>query len=79
MDPLVLTIMLLLVAGGAAAFIFMGMQSSRSTVKIEERLAQYADAPMSIEELELALPFGERVVAPFFLKLARSASRLGRA
>lgn len=68
-----LMLMLVVLAG---AFVAMGMRSSRATIKIEERLSQYAENPVSLEEIELSLPFSERVVAPFFLKLARTASKL---
>lgn len=76
MDSLTLLMLLLLLAAIAVALIVAGLRSSNATVKIEQRLAQYAEVPVTIEELELALPFSERVLAPFFLRLARSASRL---
>lgn len=76
MDPVLLLALLIALVAGAAALLYMGVRSSKATVKIEERLAQYVDVPVSMEELELSLPFGERVVAPFVLKLARTASRL---
>lgn len=69
----VLLLMLLILA---AAMVSMGIRSSRATVRIEERLAQYADTPISLEEIELSLPFSDRVVTPVFLKIARAASRL---
>jgi tight adherence protein C len=71
-----ITALIIMVGVSAAALVVMGLRSSKATIKIEERLAQYADGPVSLEEIELALPFSERVVTPFFLKLARTASRL---
>lgn len=71
-----LTAVIVLSGAFAAALVVMGIRSSKSTIRIEERLAQYADGPVSLEEIELALPFSERVLAPFLLKLARSLSRL---
>lgn len=76
MDPLILITLLLVLVIAAAALVVMGMRSSRAMVNIEERLSQYSDQPMSMEDIELSMPFSERVLAPFFLKLARSASRL---
>lgn len=76
MDTLLIVIILLLLVLGSVALILMGTRGSKSSAKIEERLAQYVDNPTSMEELELMLPFSERVLAPVILKLARSASRL---
>lgn len=76
MAPLVMVIIMSMLILAAAGSIVMGMRASKSAVKIEERLAQYSEMPVTIEELELALPFSERVVAPIFLRLTRSASRL---
>ena len=76
MDPMILIAVLLVLIVASAALVVTGMRSSRAMVNIEERLAQYSDEPMSMEDIELSLPFSERVLAPFFLKLARSASRL---
>lgn len=75
MDPIML-VSVIVVLVLALAFVGVGMRSSRAMVSIEERLSQYGEQPMSIEEIELSLPFSERVLAPVFLKLARSASRL---
>lgn len=69
-------VILLILIVGAAALVSMGMRSLRATVRIEERLAQYADVPVSLEELELSLPFAERVLTPFLLKVTRTAAKL---
>ncbi|MBN1485073.1 MAG: type II secretion system F family protein [Chloroflexia bacterium] len=37
---------------------------------IADRLAQFAERPMTLEEIELQRPFSERVVAPFVAKLS---------
>lgn len=76
MDNLLIMIILILLVLGSVALILMGTRGSKSSVKIEERLAQYVENPTSMEELELMLPFSERVLAPVILKVARSASRL---
>lgn len=69
-------IFLLVLVVAAAAMISMGMRTSRATVRIEERLSQYSDVPITLEEIELSLPFSDRVLTPFFLKLSRSAAKL---
>ncbi len=76
MDTMLIMGVLLVLVLGAIALIVLGTRGSSSSVKIEERLAQYVENPTSMEELELMLPFSERVIAPVVLKLARSASRL---
>ena len=76
MEPMILITFTLVLAVAAAGLVVMGKRSSNATVKIEQRLSQYADSPATLEELELALPFSERVLSPFFLKLARTASKL---
>ena len=76
MEPMILIVFTLVLTVAAAGLVVMGMRSSNATVKIEQRLSQYADSPATLEELELALPFSERVLSPFFLKLARTASKL---
>ena len=76
MDTLLTVIILMLLVLGSVALIFMGTRGSKSSARIEERLAQYVDNPTTMEELELMLPFSERVLAPVILKLARSAARL---
>jgi len=62
-------------AGVACVVLYLGMRKPAAAISIEERLAQFSDRTYTLEELELALPFSQRVVTPFFLKLARSVSR----
>jgi tight adherence protein C len=62
-------------AGFACIVIYFGTRRPAAAISIEERLAQFSDRQYTLEELELQLPFSQRVVAPFFLKLARSVSR----
>jgi tight adherence protein C len=62
-------------AGLACIVVYMGMRRPAAAISIEERLAQFSDRQYSLEELELALPFSQRVIAPFFLRMARSVSR----
>lgn len=62
-------------AGVACIIIYLGTRRPAAAISIEERLAQFSDRQFTLEELELQLPFSQRVLAPFFLKLARSVSR----
>ncbi len=62
-------------AGVACFILYFGMRRPVADISIEERLAQFSDRQFTLEELELALPFSQRVLAPFFLKFARSVSR----
>src|SRR6266545_2015471 len=45
---------------------------------VQVRLAQFADRPRSLEELELEQPFNERVLRPLLGKLARFMQRFSR-
>lgn len=45
---------------------------------VQVRLAQFADRPRSLEELELEQPFNERVLRPLLGKLARFLQRFSR-
>src|SRR6266545_2874908 len=45
---------------------------------VQVRLAQFADRPRSLEELELEQPFSERVLRPLFQRLARLMARFTR-
>jgi tight adherence protein C len=65
---LFLPILLMLLAGGGA-LVFLGLRASKETISIEERLAVFAENPVSLEEIELSLPFNQRVLAPFILKM----------
>lgn len=61
--------MLLLLLGGGGVLVFLGLRASKETISIEERLAVFAEHPTSLEEIELSLPFSQRVLAPFILKM----------
>ena len=53
----------------------IGMARRRPVVDIDERLAHFAERPMSIEDQELAIPFSQRVLKP---AIRRAALRLGQ-
>jgi tight adherence protein C len=48
----------------------------RNTVSIEARLANFAERPRSLEELELEQPFTERVLKPMVAAITRALGRL---
>ena len=67
---------LLIALGGCAMFLmYFGMRRPSTAISIEERLAQFAERPLTLEELELTLPFRERVLIPMVLKLSRRLAR----
>ena len=66
---------LLALGGCAAALVYLGIRQPAGVISIEERLAQFAERPMTLEELELTLPFRERVLIPMVLKMSRRLAR----
>lgn len=76
MSEALLIPLLLMLGGCSAMLVYMGIRRPSTTVSIDERLAHFAERPMTLEEIELSLPFKERVVTPAFLKLVRSFARL---
>lgn len=56
-------------------FLKIGMPK-RNTVSIESRLTQYAERPLSLEELELEQPFRERVLKPMVAGVTRMLGKL---
>ena len=69
MDWMLVLPILLLLIGGGAVLVILGMRGSSEAISIEERLASFAENPTSLEEIELTLPFRQRVLAPFVVKL----------
>jgi tight adherence protein C len=62
-------------AAGACIVLYFAMRKPATALSIEERLAQVSERQYSLEELELAQPFSQRVIAPSVFKLARFFSR----
>lgn len=75
MDLMIVIPLLVVIFVAAIAFIVIGLRSPSEKISIEERLAAFAEHPMTLEEIELSMPFRERVVAPFVFKVARALSR----
>jgi len=65
---LVLPILLVLIAG-VIVLLILGVRASKETISIEERLAAFAEQPATLEEIELSLPFQQRVLVPLVLKI----------
>src|SRR5205085_2699260 len=56
-------------------FIRMAVAPSGKATSIESRLSSFAERPRSLEELELELPFRERIVRPFVNGLVKFLGR----
>jgi tight adherence protein C len=70
---------LLLAAAIAAACILLVVGAALPLLApdaVQARLAQFADRPRSLEELELEQPFMDRVLRPMLGRLARFLQRL---
>lgn len=77
MDPIAIVI---LVVGGiilVGGMVYYGSRDDDGRDPLQSRLAEYGDRelPTSLEELELSLPFSERVLKPTFQKLAGMITR----
>jgi len=70
-------ILIVLVLVSVGLIIFGLRRSRKGEVTIEDRLAEFGtlERPPTLEELELSLPFSERVVLPALRKLAAFAAR----
>jgi tight adherence protein C len=65
----VLVIVVLAVVG---ALVYVGLKDDRSRDPLQERLAQFGERelPESLEEIELSLPFKDRVLLPLMRRIA---------
>lgn len=66
---------ILIAAAVFGLFLWMAMPK-RNAVSIEARLANFADRPVSIEEMELEQPFSERVLKPLIAGITRALGKL---
>lgn len=71
MAPLLLAIFAFL----AILLIVAGIASPRPADEVEARLVEYGGRPMTLEEIELSRPFGDRVLVPMVEASARFVSR----
>lgn len=71
----------ILIIGGivlvGAALIIVAVRQMNQSRAISERLDQYTDVSLSLEELELQQPFRERVLVPMFRALLNTLGRFG--
>jgi tight adherence protein C len=76
MDPLVgiIVAVVIAIAGGIA---YIALRENRDRDPLSERLAQYGERelPDSLEEVELSLPFQDRVLIPFLQWIGRITTR----
>src|SRR5262245_39081898 len=82
MDPITIIIIGVLLLVGTVGAIFLvrfGLRATDSGTDIQSRLVEYAarsDSPLSLEDIELSLPFSQRVVRPILVTLSKGFSRL---
>jgi tight adherence protein C len=76
MSPLLIVVAVVLLGGGIA--IAVGLARSREPATIEDRIAEFAtlERPPTLEEIELAEPFIERVLIPVLRSAAGVVGRL---
>lgn len=75
MNAIVMPLLLLLIMGGALVLIVIGVRRPAKELSIEERLQQFAERPVPLEQLELERPFSERVLRPLLRTWALRAAR----
>ncbi len=72
--PLLIGLVILVIVGAVG---FMMLNQRRQTDTVSNRLAQFTERSMNLEDLELQLPFMQRIVTPIlnnvFVKLGQSA------
>jgi tight adherence protein C len=73
MAGILIIVVLLVVAG----LVYIGMRDDRSRDPLQERLAQFGERelPESLEEIELSLPFRDRVLIPMLRRLSEVTTR----
>jgi tight adherence protein C len=71
--PILIIVVLVIVAG----LVYIGMRDDTRRDPLQDRLAQFAerDLPDSLEEIELSLPFRDRVLVPTLRKIADITTR----
>jgi len=59
----------------SAVSILLGLRAQRREMVLEERLARFGQRPPSLDDLELQLPFRQRVLYPFLERVAHHIVR----
>jgi tight adherence protein C len=73
--PLPLIIAASLLVMFSISLIIMGIASPRAADQVEARLIEYGGRPLTLEEIELAQPFSQRVLVPLIQASAAFLSR----
>jgi tight adherence protein C len=77
MSDMMLPILIALGVGGSVIIIFAGLASRRRVDVVEERLGEFGTrSVLTLEEIELADPFSERVIKPMLRTIANAFARL---
>jgi len=73
MEGILIIVVLIVIAG----LVYIGMRDDRSRDPLQERLAQFGERelPESLEEIELSLPFRDRVLVPVLRRIADITTR----
>jgi tight adherence protein C len=77
MSSMILPLLIALGIGGSVIIIFVGLASRSSAGVVEERLGEFGTrSVMTLEDIELSDPFGERVIKPMLKTIANAFARL---
>jgi tight adherence protein C len=76
MNQLLLYLVPALVALGILGGVIWITMPKRNAISIESRLANFAERPRTLEELELQQPFADRVLKPIVAGITRALGRL---
>ncbi len=77
MSSMMLPLLVSLGIGGSIIIIFVGLASRRQTDVVEERLGEFGTRQlMTLEEIELAEPFSQRIIKPMLRTVANVFARL---
>ena len=85
MQPLTMIIIAVLglaAVGSAVVLVRAGLNATSDTSDVQSRLEEYANrtnAPLTLEEIELSLPFSQRVIRPMLVALSQGFSKLSPA
>lgn len=74
---MVWVIVVVVVVAIAAILVFVGMRSQTAADPLQSRLAEFStrETPATLEEIELSLPFSERIILPIVRQLGEFAVR----
>lgn len=75
MDPMTLLLGVILLAG--VGLLIFGLMQSRQPDAIGDRLSQFTERAMTLEELELQQPFHQRVILPAFKGVLATLGKYG--